>query len=508
MTSDAKPLLRASGLCKAYPGVHALRDVSMRLVAGSIRGIMGENGAGKSTLLKIITGAQGADRGELFLDGQPICPRSPLEAQRLGIGAVYQEVNLLPSLSVAENIVLGRFERRLGLINRRACLSRAKTALDRLGLDVDPRSLLGSHPVAVQQLVAMARAIDQNVRVLVLDEPTSSLDPREVARLFKVVRSLATTGVGVLFVTHFIGQVFELCDSVTVLRNGSLVAEHQVAALSRARLVADMIGVDEKRAEALGSTRRVSRATQGAKPVVETRGACSIPGFGPFDLLLRPGEVVGVAGLLGSGRTELARLVTGADRLASGVLMLGGRPVRPRGPRDAIRRGIALCPEDRRHDAIIPHLSVRENIVLALQARQGWHRRVSAKRQHDIARTYITSLRIATPNPETPVQNLSGGNQQKVILARWMATNLDALILDEPTRGIDVGAKDEIATLMHQLCAKNLAVLFISSELEEVARDSSRVVVVREGRTVEEIPGDEVSLPRIAAALSREVSDV
>ena len=499
----AAPVLQVRGACKSFPGVRALDGVDFTVRAGEIHALMGENGAGKSTLIKLITGVFSRDAGEALLDGMPVHPRSPREAEACGISTVFQEVNLIPHLSVAENICLGRQPTRLGAIRWGAIRSRARAALARLDLKLDVDRPLSSCSIAIQQIVALARALDVSARLLILDEPTSSLDEKECEGLFTVMRKLRAEGLGIVFVTHFMDQVYAVSDRITVLRNGALVGEYLTADLPRLQLVARMIGKDVKDVEAMeqASTATHAAAATGA-PVLEARGLGRRGAVLPFDLSIHPGEVVGLAGLLGSGRTETARLLFGADRADSGSLRLFNEPAVLGSPAAAIRRRIAFTSEDRKREGLIPNLSVRENIVLALQASRGPWRKLSRSEQNALAERFIQALRIKTPDASQLIRNLSGGNQQKVLLARWLATEPKLFILDEPTRGIDVGAKAEIEKLIGSLRAEGLAVLFISSELEEVVRTSGRVVVLRDRRHLGELAGRELSEQAIMARIA------
>ncbi|HRQ72982.1 MAG TPA: sugar ABC transporter ATP-binding protein [Phycisphaerales bacterium] len=498
---EAPPLLEARGLVKVYPGVRALDGADFTLRAGEVNALMGENGAGKSTLIKALTGAVAPDAGEVRLDGRVVRPRSPVEAQRLGISTVYQEVNLAPNLSLAENLLLGRQPRRFGLIDRRAVRRRAEAIMAGLGVRADVGRPLGSLPIAVQQMAAIGRALDLDARVLVLDEPTSSLDAEETARLFGVVRSLTARGMGVVFITHFIGQVYEVCGRITVMRGGRVVAVRDAGGLPRLELVALMLGVSMDEASAI--ERAHARAGSSAEVAMRARGLRR-GRVGPIDLDLRRGGALGLAGLLGSGRTETARMIAGADRHESGRVEIDGRSVPTSPPRRAIAAGVALCPEDRKAEAILPGLSVRENIALAVQARQGWWRPIGRRAQRNLAERFVRSLRIATPGVEKPAGELSGGNQQKVVLARWLAAEPRVLLLDEPTRGIDVGAKAEIERLVGDLCARGVAVLFISSEVEEVARVCDRVLVLRDGRVAGELSGEGVTVAAVMRLIAAE----
>jgi len=478
--------------------VTALDRVDFTVRAGEIHALLGENGAGKSTLIKVLTGVHEADAGEIRLDGELIRPASPADAERAGISTVYQEVNLVPSLSVAENLTLGRQPGRLGLIHWGATRRRARAALARLGLDLDVDTELGTLSVAVQQLVALARALEVKARLLILDEPTASLDEKEVADLFAILRRLRAEGLGIVFVTHFLDQVYAVCDRITVLRNGALAGEWPVAELPRLALVGRMLGRDL----AAATPAAAAASPAAAAPVLQARGLARRGALHPLDLTVARGEVLGLAGLLGSGRTETARLLFGVDRRDAGDIAVDGRPAGCASPRDAIAAGLALCSEDRKTEGILPNLSVRENLIVALQAKQGGWRVLSRAEQDRLCAHYLAALRIKTADAEVPIRTLSGGNQQKVLLARWLATRPQLIILDEPTRGIDIGAKAEIETLIAKLRAEGIAVLFISSELEEIVRNSTRVAVLRERRAAGEFTGGDLTAPRLMQAMA------
>ncbi|GAA2230815.1 sugar ABC transporter ATP-binding protein [Herbiconiux moechotypicola] len=501
------PVVEMTGISISFPGVKALDGVDFRMFPGEVHSLMGENGAGKSTIIKALTGVYPIDSGSIVVDGATVSFSGPAAAQAAGIATVYQEVNLLPNLSVAENILLGREPRRFGSIDGRAMRRRAKQLLEGLNLDLDPGSLLGSHSLAVQQLVAIARAIDIDAKVLILDEPTSSLDADEVAELFRVIRSLRDSGVAILFVSHFLDQIYEITDRLTVLRNGRLVGEYLTEELLRIDLVQKMIG---KELTALDEIGRRSHTAEAAAAAADDRPADFVRAeslgrkgaIEPFDLVVGEGEVIGLAGLLGSGRTELARLLGGIDRSDSGRLEITGAGTRLRTPRQAISRRIAYSSEDRRGEGIIDDLTVRDNIVLALQADRGWFRPIPKKRQEELAQSYIQALNIRPANADALVRNLSGGNQQKVLLARWLAIAPRLLILDEPTRGIDIGAKAEIQKLVYTLAENGMSVVFISAELEEVLRLSHRVAVLRDRRLVADIENDGLTVDALLALIA------
>ena len=480
------PVLALAGISKDFLGVRALAGVDLRLFGGEVHALMGQNGAGKSTLIKVLTGVYPADAGSITLAGRAIRPRSPLEAQRLGISTVYQEVNLCPNLSVAENIFAGRYPRRFGAVAWKAMEAQARELLARLNLDIDVTRLLSSYPVAVQQMVAIARALSVSARVLVLDEPTSSLDEDEVQRLFGVLRKLRADGMAILFVTHFLDQVYEVADRITVLRNGALVGEYPASELPAPALIAAMIG--REMAARRHSAFTPAAAEEAAPPLLELRGLGQRGVLGATDLALRAGETVGLAGLLGSGRTELAQLVFGLRKADQGELCMQGEARNVDSPAAAVGLGMAMLPEDRKTDGIVGELSLRDNIVLALQGRRGVWNQLSAPEQSRLAENFVRALGIKTTDIDTPIGLLSGGNQQKALLARWLATQPRLLILDEPTRGIDVAAKQEIMDEIARLAGEGMAVLFISSEVDEVLRVSHRIAVLRDRRKVGELP--------------------
>jgi simple sugar transport system ATP-binding protein len=485
-------ILQMRGICKEFPGVKALVDVDFRLFPGEVHALMGENGAGKSTLIKVLTGVYDIEVGLIELDGTQVRFSGPLEAQQAGVSTVYQEVNLCANLSVAENIYIGREPRSFGRIRWAEVRRRAADLMRRLELDIDVTAPLSSYSLAIQQMVAIARAVDIDAKVLVLDEPTSSLDASEVAQLFRVMRQLKSEGIAILFVSHFLDQIYEISDRMTVLRNGRLVGEYQTSELSQVDLIGKMIGKELATLEELGEKQARSElsAIESTEPVLRAEEVGRKGSIEPFTLSIHDGEVVGLAGLLGSGRSELARLLFGADHADSGTFSISGEKVALRSPRAAISQKVAFCSENRRTEGLVGDLTVRENVILAMQAARGWARPIPRRQQDELVARYIKALNINPPNPEHLVRNLSGGNQQKVILARWLITEPRLLILDEPTRGIDVGAKAEIQKLVASLSDGGMAVLYISAELEEVLRLSHKVVVLRDRRVVAELPNE------------------
>ncbi|MBB5462830.1 sugar ABC transporter ATP-binding protein [Paraburkholderia sp. Cpub6] len=496
--SAREPILATSGVSKTFPGVKALQHVDFRLFPGEVHTLMGQNGAGKSTLINVLTGVLAPDAGTIRLGGEVVAFASPQEAEAAGVRTLYQEVNLCPNLSVAENIFAGRQPRRFGAIDWPDIKRRAQEALARLDVSLDVTRSLDAYPIAVQQMVAIARALSVDARVLILDEPTSSLDDSEVAQLFKILRHLKRSGIAILFVTHFIEQTYAISDRITVMRNGEREGEYLARDLSADQLVAKMVGHERMSArlreaahegqaaddQEVAQDHTEATATQ---PFIELRGVGRRGTLQPIDLEMQAGKILGLAGLLGSGRTETARLLFGADRADSGTILVEGRAVRLRTPHDAVRHGIGYCAEDRKKEGIVAELSIRENIMLALQARRGWWRKISRQRARELADMWIERLGIKASDVEQPIALLSGGNQQKALLARWLATDPKLLILDEPTRGIDVAAKFDIMDRLLALCANGLSILFISSEISEVLRVSHRVAVLRDRRKIAEV---------------------
>ncbi len=491
MIGGASVVLTARDIDRAFPGVQALAGVELTLRAGEVHALMGQNGAGKSTLIKVLTGVYAPDAGSIELLGQPVQPASPIHARQLGISAVHQESHLLPNLSVAENICAGRYPRRPwsrgGGIDWRETERRARELLAGLGIELDVTQLAGGLPAALQQLATVARAVATDARVLILDEPTSSLDADEVQALFALIRRLRDQGVAILFVTHFLDQVYEICDRMTVLRNGRFVGEYLCSALDARGLVAAMVGREVTAAEK--STTQASGTAGEQAPVLAAKNLSRRGQLKPLDIELRQGEVLGLAGLLGSGRTELARLLFALDARDSGDIEIDGKPAKLEEPADALRLGLGFCPEDRKHSGIVAELSVRENIALALQARMGLRKFLTLGEQRQIAEKLVAALGVKTASVETPIGQLSGGNQQKALIARWLATNPRVLILDEPTRGIDVAAKQELMHEILELARGGTAVLFISAEIEEVVRVADRILVLRDRAKAGELSG-------------------
>lgn len=491
--AEGKLILEMSGICKTFPGVKALDHVDFRLRAGEVNCLMGENGAGKSTLIKVLTGVEKLDKGRIVLEGEEIRPKTPLEAQTVGISTVYQEVNLCPNISVAENMFIGREPMKFGRINWKEIYRRTEEALAKLNIKIDVTQTLDSYSVAIQQMVAIARALDVSAKVIILDEPTSSLDRNEVEKLFEVLRRLKRQGIGIVFITHFLDQVYEISDRITVLRNGTLVGEYETAALPRVQLVAKMIGKDFDELISLNKGSAANSCIKQGESFIKARGIGHTRTMQPFDLDIQKGEVLGLVGLLGSGRTETARILFGADKADAGEMFIDSKKVHLSSPIDAIKRGMAFCPEDRKKEGIIGDLTVRENIMLALQTKRGMGKFISRKEQEQLADKFIKLLSIKTAGPEQLIKNLSGGNQQKVILARWLATEPDLLILDEPTRGIDVGTKTEIQKLVVKLAGDGMAIVFISSELDEEIRTCSRMAVFRDKQKIAELTGEDIN---------------
>ena len=494
-------VLEMRGINKNFPGVKALQDVDFTLRKGEIHALMGENGAGKSTLIKVLTGVEEFETGTIRMEGSynTIINRSPQEAQENGISTVYQEVNLCPNLSVAENLYIGREPKKGPMIDWRTMKEDARKLLKGLDVHIDVTMAVENYSIAIQQMIAIARAVDMSAKVLILDEPTSSLDDGEVEKLFVLMRQLRAKGIGIIFVTHFLEQVYAVCDRITVLRNGTLVGEFKVEELPRVQLVAKMMGKDF---DDLAAIKKEGMSMVKEDVIISARELGCKGTIKPFSLDIHKGEVIGLTGLLGSGRSELVRAIYGADKPDSGELAVKGKKLKVNAPIDAMMEGMAYLPENRKEEGIIADLSVRENIIIALQAKKGMFKLMSRKEQEEFTDKYIDILQIKTADRETPIKQLSGGNQQKVILGRWLLTNPDFLILDEPTRGIDIGTKTEIQKLVLRLAEEGMAVVFISSEIEEMLRTCSRMAVMRDGEKVGELKEDELSQDSIMRAIA------
>lgn len=498
---DDQALLTLRDITKNFPGVKALDHAQLTLRKGEIHALMGENGAGKSTIIKCLTGVYERDAGEIYMEGIEgnIYNHSTQDAQSIGIATVYQEVNLCPNLSVAENLFIGREPRtKIGTINWKVMNQKAKKIMEDLEIHVDVTNTLENYSLAIQQMVAIARAVDMDCRVLILDEPTSSLDDSEVAKLFSLMRNLKARGVAILFVTHFLEQVYEICDRITVMRNGKFVGEYTVAELPRVKLVAAMLGKDF---DDLASIKPEGGLTKSDEVLLEAKGLSHRGTIKPFDFQIHKGEVVGLTGLLGSGRSEMVRCIYGVDKAQTGTLKFKNETIKINSPIDSIKVGMGFLPDDRKADGCIGELSVRENIILALQAREGMFKTLPKSKQMELADQFIDMLNIKTASRETPLSQLSGGNQQKVILARWLCTHPDFLILDEPTRGIDIGTKTEFQKLVLKFASEGMSVIFISSEIEEMLRTCSRMCVLRDGAKVGEIEG-EMTQESVMAAIA------
>ncbi|WP_426738139.1 sugar ABC transporter ATP-binding protein [Plantibacter sp. 2H11-2] len=502
-----EPIVEMQHISIEFPGVKALQDVDFRLFPGEVHTLMGENGAGKSTLIKALTGVYKIDSGTILVAGGPRSFSGTADAQSAGISTVYQEVNLCDNLTVGENVMLGHEVRGPFGINWRRTHEAAHEALVGLGLGhIDPKQPLSSISLALQQLVAISRAMVTKSKVLILDEPTSSLDANEVEGLFQVMRRLRDQGVAILFVSHFLDQVYAISDRLTVLRNGEFVGEYRTADLNRTELISKMIGKDYGALAALGSNRGRT-ATADTPAFYSAKDLGRKGSIDPVDIEVHAGEVVGLAGLLGSGRTELGRLIYGADRPDSGTVTIDGTTAEVHTPMAGLSKQIAFSTENRRDEGIIGDLTVRENLILAVQARRGWTRPLSRREQNELCDKYLLELNVRPSDPERPIKNLSGGNQQKVLLGRWLATKPQLIVLDEPTRGIDVGAKAEIQEAIAALAEDGMSVVFISSELEEVVRLSERIVVLKDHRKIGEIVnGPEVTADTIVDLIATEGS--
>ncbi len=499
---NEKSVLEMRNISKFFPGVKALQNVDFTLCEGEIHALMGENGAGKSTLIKVLTGVYEKDGGHIYLKGhdKEVSIRSPQDAQRLGVSTVYQEITLCPNLSVAENMYIGR-GKGLGM-SWKKMNSAADKILQSLDIPARATQQLSSCSIAIQQMVAIARAVDMDCKVLILDEPTSSLDEQEVEKLFGLMRDLKARGVGIIFVTHFLDQVYEVCDKITVLRDGQLVGEYEIKDLPRVKLVSKMLGKELDDMSDIKSESAAYEGSDASEVIFEAKDLQSNAGIKPFDFTIKKGEVNGFTGLLGSGRSECVRAIFGADKVVGGTVKVKGKKVKINKPIDAMKNGIAYLPEDRKVDGIVGDLSVRENIVLALQVMRGFFKPFTKAEAYKFADEYIKLLEIKTASADTPVKSLSGGNQQKVILARWLLMHPEYLILDEPTRGIDIGTKVEIQKLVLKLASEGISVTFISSETDEMLRTCSRLVVMRDRKVVGELSGEDLTQTKIMSTIA------
>lgn len=495
-------VLEMRHIYKTFPGVKALQNVDFTLKKGEIHALMGENGAGKSTLIKVLTGVEEFETGEIRMNGcdGKIVNHSPQEAQNRGISTVYQEINLCPNLTVAENLFIGREPKKGIFIDWKTMRKRASELLSSLEINVDVKKNIDSCSIAVQQMIAIARAVDMSAKVLILDEPTSSLDDGEVEKLFRLMMRLKSEGIGIIFVTHFLEQVYAVCDKITVLRNGALVGQYTTEELPRVQLVAKMVGKDF---DDLAAIRQVEKRRYNKEDIIIKAEGLGKRGYiKPLDLLIHKGEVIGFAGLLGSGRSETVRMLYGVEKRDEGELFMKGKKLFAKHPVQSLREGMAYLPEDRKNEGIIADLSVRENLILALQAKRGMFRLISRNQQEEFTDRYLKMLQIKTAGREIPIKSLSGGNQQKVIIGRCLLTDPDFLILDEPTRGIDVGTKAEIQKLVLRLAEEGMTIVFISSEIEEMLRVCGRMAVMRDGGKVGELSGGEMNHSRIVSTIA------
>jgi ribose transport system ATP-binding protein len=495
-------LLSMQCISKTFGGVAALRSVHLDVAEGEIMALVGQNGAGKSTLIKILTGAYKMDEGTIRFAGRDVSFATPAEGQAAGIATIYQEINLAPQRSVAENIYLAREPRRFGLLDRTAMRDGARKILQTFNLDIEVERPVAQFNAATRQMVAIARAVSQNAKLLIMDEPTSSLDEREVAVLFNTIRTLQKNGVAVVFIGHRLDELYAICDRVTIMRDGQTVAVSNMRDMPKMELVRHMLGRELAAFEAVADS--AGRAVE--RPVrLEMNNAGSGVRVRGVNLTVREGEISGLAGLLGSGRTETARIIFGLDPLERGELRIGGTDRAYKEPADAIADGIGLVSEDRKVDGIIPDMSIRENMTLALLPKLRKAGIVDRARQNEIVERFIKALRIKCASPDQPIKELSGGNQQKVLLARWLCTDPKILIVDEPTRGIDVGAKSEILKLLRTLADEGLSILMISSELEEILVAADRVTVLSDGQSVAVLPRQELSEKALLAAMAHQV---
>ncbi len=507
-----QPLLRMQHISKAFLGVQALNDVSLEVAQGEVHGLLGENGAGKSTLIKILSGAYTADSGTIEFDGQEVNVGSPQHAQRMGIVTIYQEFTLVPSLSIAENVLIGREPGPAGtLIDWRKMRRETREITDRLGIDLDPMRLVRTLSVAEQQMVEIARALSMKSKLIIMDEPTAALSENEVEQLLQIVRELKSRGIGIIFITHHLEEAMRICDRVTILRDGRLVGSHAIGDISLNDIIRMMVGrsVDDLfRREAAHEAGEVALKVIGLSRKGNARNPTAIF-LDNISFEVRRGEILGVAGLVGAGRTELARAIFGADPITSGTVEVDGKPAKIHSPRDAIRRGIGLVPEDRKQQALFLALAVRENMSIAsLPKFLRWGVFVRERAEQEMVSQYRSSLNISMSGPDQRVRNLSGGNQQKVVLARWLALSPQVLIVDEPTRGIDVAAKAEVHQLLDEMARNGIAIIMISSELPEILGMSDRIIALRNGRLTGEFSRAEASEERLMQVMALEQQSI
>ncbi|HEX2914983.1 MAG TPA: sugar ABC transporter ATP-binding protein [Chloroflexia bacterium] len=501
--SQTEPLLVMEHITKTFPGVLALQEASLRVGRGEVHALIGQNGAGKSTMIKILTGAYRRDSGTITFDGHSVDFHSPFQAQANGVSTIYQEVNLVPYRSVSENIFMGREPRRFGFLNWKKMNAEAIELLKRFNIQIDVTQPLLNYNVAIQQMVAIARAVSFQSKLVVMDEPTSSLDDREVETLFGVIRQLKSEGVSVIFVSHRLDELYAVCDRVTIMRDGRTVEDRAISEISKLELVAKMLGKEIGEVRASGTTGFSEASHHAGQELLEAHDLQSGNRLEGASVSVRAGEIVGLAGLLGAGRTEVARAIFGADPLEKGEVSFSGKKTNFKSPRDAIRAGIGFCSEDRKTEGIVPYMTVRENLTLALLPALSRNGVISKEKQTEIVDSFIKRLDIKTAGPDQLIRELSGGNQQKVLLARWLCMNPKLLILDEPTRGIDVGAKGEIQSLINELADGGLGVLMISSELEELTEGCDRVVVLRDGKSVAELDHSDISEDALMTAMAQ-----
>ena len=495
-----KTILEMKNITKSFIGVRALKDINFSLESGEVRALMGENGAGKSTLIKVLTGVHKLDGGEIYLDNKRIYPSSTLDAQKIGISSVYQEVNLCDNLTVAENIMIGREPKKFGLIDKKKLIDMAFEAINKLSLNIDVRKPLSDYSLGIQQMIAITRSLQLNSKILILDEPTSSLEENEVNQLFDIIEKLKNSGIGIIFVTHFLDQVYRISDSITVLRNGSLVGNHKTSELSKLDLIKEMLGKEYEDIQSNTNKKQFDNEDE----FIKIDGIGKKTYMHPVSFDIHKGEIVGFSGLLGSGRSETAKLIFGAVKKDSGNIFIKGSKKEFLHPIDAINNKIGFCSEDRKLEGIISDLSIRENIILALQAKNGIMKYMSRKKQEQLADIYIKALNIVTVDSNKPIKFLSGGNQQKVLLARWLCTTPELLILDEPTRGIDIGSKSEIQKMMLDLSKEGMSFIFISSEMEEVIRTSDKVVIFKDNKKIKELAGNDINEKSILNSIAQE----